>query len=480
MPDPHGQQDRYRQGMSDSNNSLEDSPSWASIGTACLDRAPRYLIIFLIFYAPFCYGLRDGAGEGLFVSIGFIAFFIFGWKRYLDGEWPRVPTWMLFCMTFIAIQGLWMCLNADSYYRWHREMITVRILDTATFPSLPGARDRFAGPIQFYPQLTVFCLMIVIINFTTKHRHQLVAVIVLCATAFSLVGIVMKIAGPSLLSVYWKFDYADSYQTVFAAYRYHGNAATFLAIGYALSLGLFIQCRRDGYKLGRILVPIGATTVALGIVVNTSRAGWSLAVTVTCLLGVRLFIETMTGRERQSDTKRVVLSSLIVLATASIGIAAIFSADSFRLGKIETVTESLATRFPLFLFLKMIPETPFLGFGPGSFSLVFPKYQMANPGMFPLNTYLNEAHQDYFQLFFDWGYPGLLCWLLILLLPTIVVVSVRSSHRITGIQLGCLTGALAACLHATMDFPLQITSILFLVGIILSILTQPAIQKRAI
>ena len=65
----------------------------------------------------------------MFVTVAFAAFFIFCWKCYLDGRWPRVPAWMLFCMTFIALQGLWMCLNADSYYRWHRELITVRHLD---------------------------------------------------------------------------------------------------------------------------------------------------------------------------------------------------------------------------------------------------------------------------------------------------------------------------------------------------------------
>ncbi|RMF09415.1 MAG: O-antigen ligase domain-containing protein [Alphaproteobacteria bacterium] len=454
--------------------------TWTDAGAIALERAPRYIICFLIFYAPFCYGLRNGAGEGTFVTMGFTAFFLFCWKAFLDGRWPRVPAWLLFCMTLIAAQGLWMTLNADSYYRWHRELITIRILETAPFPNLPGARDRIAAPIQFYPQLAVFCLMLIVINMKPHFRRQLIIVMSICVVLFAGTGIVMKLAGPALLQFFWAFENETFYKSVFASYRYHGNAATFLAMGLALTLSLLLRGRREENHLLTISGSTGSVLVGIAVFLNTSRAGWILALIVVALYAPALLSGFLT-LDRSDGTRASRIATLVIAVVAALcAIAALFTSDmSFRLGRLQSLSQSVANRFPLAIFLEMIPDTPMLGFGPGAFPMVFPKYQLANPGIYPANLHLNEAHQDYFQLFFDWGYIGFVCWMAIFLVPPGALLF-TSRRRLSAEHHACFVAVFVVLIHATLDFPLQVTSLLFFFGMYLAIpICSPDPKTRA-
>lgn len=446
-----------------------------------LDRTPRYFVYFLIVYAPFCYGLRDGAGEPMFVTISFMAFFMFCWKCFLDGRWPKVDGWLLFCMAFIGIHGLWMAQNADSYYRWHRELITIRILDPAPMPDLPGSRDRLATPAHLYPQFAVFCLMIVIAEMRPIHRRRVLGVAVGSAVALALLGIVIKLGGTELLRIYWSFEKPDNYQTSFAGYRYHGNAATFLTISYAFASGFLLEAMAKGQTRIRILTLSAIIIILFGLFLNTSRAGWALAIIVTLLAIPRLMSTLRSGKSETTSPEKRRLVIVVAVAAGLIAIIALFASESqYRIGKLSSLSETMAKRFPLALFMDMVPETPLTGFGPGTFPFVFPKYQMSKPGMYTSDKFLNEAHQDYFQIYFDWGPITFLVWLTILFVPAIkYVFQHRSKATTDNLGFVCFAAVFAVLLHATLDFPLQITSLLFYFGIATAFLskTTPATNQ---
>lgn len=451
----------------------ESSITWSNLGPELLDRTPRYLIYFLIFYAPFCYGLRDGVGEAFFVSVAFIAFFIHCWNCYLEDRWPRIPGWLLFCMGLIALQGLWMCLNADSYHRWHRELITLRIfLEPPPFPNLPGSRDIVSSPIQFFPQLGVFCLMLILVDSSARIRRNVLVAASVCALIFAITAITFRMAGPNWLKIYWDLGSPRDYHSVYASFRYHGNAATFLTIGLALSLGLLTASIANRNSKARAFYSSAVIIILSASIYNTSRAGWILS-----LIVILFFIPPAVSRinlpgSNNADRVRLFIYGATILVTLTIGIITLFYSEyTFRLDRRTDLIKSLSNRFPLFLYLQMIPDTPAWGFGPGCFSLVFPKFQVANPGMYPMKYYLNEAHQDYFQIYFDWGIFASIAWLTLLTAPLarFLILSRRSNFSV--VFHGCFTAACTTLIHAAADFPLQITSLLLYLGIILASLS---------
>ena len=454
---------------------MEDpqQPFGKRLGSEALNRTPLYLIFGLLFYAPFCFGLREGAGETGFVTLAFFAFFVFCWDRFLNEQWPRVPVWLIFCFAIIALQGLWMQLNANSHYVWHDVVKTVRIMDPAPFPNLPGSRHRIETPIQFYPQLGVFCLMIILVNLTSAKRRQVLIAGTLAAVAFATIGLMMKLdlrfGQGTMIRWYWDLDEPRFYSTVFAGYRYHGNAATFLTIGLCLNLGLVLETLQTRNLRMRTLASIGTGIMLFSLIINTSRAGWVLAVIVVLLFGKRMLWNLWQQRDQGGLVSRGIVVALVVaVALGILAYSSLNSDDGYRQAKLSNISESLSKRFPAVLFWEMWKETPVLGFGPGAFAAVFPKYQLLHPGHLSMEWYLNEAHQDYVQILLDWGVPAFVCWILIFLCPLFSRASrdADDPHVLT-----CRIVAFAVLLHAMADFPLQVTSLLLYFGLALAYLT---------
>ena len=452
-------------------NALEEA------GAFILAEGPRWMIVFLICFAPFCYGLRDGAGEDFFAAVSFFAFFIFAWKCFLDGEWPRIPAWLLFCVSWIVLQGFWMTLNANSHYRFHDDYITVRFLELAPFPDLPGSRTRFKSPDHFYPQVGVLCLMIIVVNARRHVREQYLRLIAGVAIVFALFAITFKVWGLEGLKLIWSLDRDDSYQTVFGTYRYHGNAGTYLAIGLALTVGSILA---SGFSQGRpraIFFSIGLPVLLIAAVLNTSRAGWALAIFVLCSGGIAFVGQLLHRRRSAYMNKRVLVSgALAVLLLCSAALLTFWADSSYKLKKLEKAAEHVTSRYPMVIFKAMVADTPVFGFGPGAFPMVFPKYQVFLWGHYPMHLWLNEAHQDYFQFFFDWGAVGVWPWMAIFFLP--IASAIRrptEAHPVSEPFQFMGTAAMSAVLiHSLFDFPLQVTSLLLYFCLIAACLIVPA------
>lgn len=452
--------------------------SFEDAGAFLLAEGPRWMTIFLICFAPFCYGLRDGAGEDFFAAVSFFAFFIFAWKCFLDGKWPRLPAWLLFCLAWILLQGFWMTLNANSHYRFHHDLVTVRFLELAPFPELPGSRTRFKSPDHFYPQVGVLCLMIIVINTPRSVRERYLQIMAGTAIVFALFGITTKLWGVEALKPIWGLKLDSQYISVFGTYRYHGNAGTYLAIGLALTFGAVLSA---GFKHGRpraILFTIGLPALMLAAALNTSRAGWALAIYVTgsaliAFVGGLLKSEAIRSRINMRQAASVGVAILLILTAAFVT----FWADKEqKLKRLDLAAEQITTRYPLFLFQEMAKDTPMFGFGPGSFPMVFPKYQVQFQGHFPMHLWLNEAHQDYFQFFFDWGPVGAIPWMVLFFAPILSAIRrPTSEHPVSEpFQFMGIAALSAVLIHAVHDFPLQVTSLLFYFGLIAACLTVPA------
>jgi len=291
-------------------------------------------------------------------------------------------------------------------------------------------------------------------------------------------GMTMKIGGTNLLQLFWNFEYESQYLKVFGSYRYHANAATFLIINLAFVIGLAMYANAHDKKGLKAFATTAVYVILFAIFFNTSRAGWFLTVILAFLYLPRICRNLQKSEAWFISRRKIIVGTVIATVAIIATMLAIFGADEVnRAGRLSNLTEKLGNRFPLYLFLKMVPDTPMFGFGPGTFSFVFPKYQLGNPGTFQADRYLNEAHNDYFQIFFDWGVVGFLSWATLLILP--LCSYIRWGAAADTLGFACFIAALSVLIHATMDFPLQITSLLFYFGIALAILINPTREYRS-
>ncbi|WP_126452075.1 O-antigen ligase family protein [Sulfuriflexus mobilis] len=122
----------------------------------------------------------------------------------------------------------------------------------------------------------------------------------------------------------------------------------------------------------------------------------------------------------------------------------------------------------------IIKESPWLGHGPGMFSLLYPQYRL--PEEISGGKYV---HNDYLQIWLEMGLLGLLI-LIALLISTITTFRGtlrRSIDLPTRLEIsGLFCGLLSVALHSFFTFNLYILSILVLAGLFLGRLNQLCIK----
>jgi O-antigen ligase len=111
------------------------------------------------------------------------------------------------------------------------------------------------------------------------------------------------------------------------------------------------------------------------------------------------------------------------------------------------------------------------GFGPGTFSIVFPYLQQEHGGQ--LNGILRYAHQDYLQTILEWGKVGFILWALLIGGGIVrafahLCKNRRALTRERNIWLVlCALSLTGVLIHSLVDFPLQIASLQLISAVLL-------------
>lgn len=104
--------------------------------------------------------------------------------------------------------------------------------------------------------------------------------------------------------------------------------------------------------------------------------------------------------------------------------------------------------------LKMFARKPVLGFGLGTFPVVYPQFRS-----FYTNFFVNEAHNDYLQLLVEMGVVGFLtmAWFVIVAYRGAIKKIGNWTSEISGATaLACLLGLSGILVHSAVDFNLQV------------------------
>jgi O-antigen ligase len=264
----------------------------------------------------------------------------------------------------------------------------------------------------------------------------------------------------------------------FATYLNHSNAGAFINLTLPILAGqTFLAFQDRGSQIGRAFWSFLLLANVAAVFVNTSRASMVIGISIVMALALgsaRTFI-----RREGNLRPRVVAVVAVVLACALILILSVGIERS--LARWNQTMNALFIwqdgsffdgRFRIYRVCWLsLPAAGWFGFGPGTFSIVFPFLQREH-GV-ELNGILRYAHQDYLQSILEWGAVGFLLWAILIGggIVRVVLYLCRGSLAIprehaTRLAL-CVLSLVGVLIHSLIDFPLQIASLQLITAVLL-------------
>jgi O-antigen ligase len=391
-------------------------------------------------------------------------------------EVPRAPTLLVL---MLLVHGWWMALNAHHQLvqePWH----------LAPHPQwVTGAPGSADGATSISAMLTysgllgalLFCCELVR---RPTWRRRLWVTLALTGFSIALFGVMQKVGGDAVLALTWEPEKRDPINN-FALFRYRANAGAWLNLVLPLLATLvFVSFHKRQRPWSKALGIAALLVVLAGIQLNPSRASWAIALGLLLALLARVAWHYWQRRSDGTDRKAVAVYG--TLGAAALGaLAAIVVWGGWLTGwqRLGREGADLSTRQPTEIFLRMVPDAGWTGYGPGTFQVVFPAYQAAHDfGGRPIPAFWTSqrwihAHHDYFQTLIEWGYVGGLLWAALigggLVVGVVKLVRLQSEFSLRWLLLGAVLALMGVLVHATMDFPLQVASIQLYVAVLLGL-----------
>jgi hypothetical protein len=287
----------------------------------------------------------------------------------------------------------------------------------------------------------------------------------LVAGSIAFLGLLQKATGAQM--IFWRPPPPENVRvtTLFATYYYHGNAGAFLNLVWPLTAGLVIRAftNRSHPWMRAIWTSLFVLTIA-AVLANTSRMAQLVAfllLIAICLQFGRILLRKLSGTGKSVAFAGALA---IVFALVAFGRASHFEKPLNRWQSAGAHIPADARWRASRVAMRALPDAGFLGFGPGTFRVVFPAYNTSTSSQVP-GTW-RFLHEDYLQTALEWGWLGSMLWALLLFGG--ITVGIRSCRkharrdwtpRRRVLEPLVIIALIGVALHAVVDFPFQIESI---------------------
>ena len=257
---------------------------------------------------------------------------------------------------------------------------------------------------------------------------------------------VQYISGTS--NVYWRI--ASRYPTwIFGPYFNHNHFAGLMEMMMPIAL-VWSTARWVEFEK-RLLAAVALILIVSSVFLSASRAGILTVVAQLLTFGVVY--------SRHRSWRHIFATSALTLVLIA-GLGA-YLGNRYTWTRVGTLFSPTGRELDLKGRLGVVGESwpaikakPLLGWGLGTFPIVFPQYQRAQTDIF-----LNEAHNDYLQILFETGVLGLAAalWFLVLLFQGgSRVVRLWNSTPLDGLRWAAWLGCAGIAFHSLVDFNLHI------------------------
>jgi hypothetical protein len=427
-------------------------------------KASRWTFFAALVYAPWAYGATTSASINITNWVLLVALVLWGAELLTERRWPRLPRFLLILTGALICVGGWMALNAKSIYDSEFSLF----VPLRNFvPFLAGSVDYAISTAWIVRGALLLGTILFVSDLSQSSRWllRLWYIIALAGGSIALLGLLQKATGARM--IFWQQPPPEEVRvtTFFATYFYHGNAGAFLNLVWPLTAGLVIRAFTSGFHpwLRAIWISLFILTMA-AVLANTSRMAQLVALLL--VVAICLHFRPVLLHKLSGTGKSVALAGAlaIVLALIAFARASHFEQPLNRWQLAGAHIPNDARWQASRVAISALPAAGFLGFGPGTFRVVFPTYNMSARNQAP-GTW-RFLHEDYLQTVLEWGWIGSGLWALLFFGG--IVVGIRSYKRHAGkewrprrrvLQPMVLTALIGVALHAVVDFPIQIESI---------------------
>lgn len=377
------------------------------------------------------------------------------------------------------------------------ERSTGVILDLDKSPWLAfGTIDQSLSVQAMISISSALMMLLMALDFASERTSRCVL-----ALAVTMAGFVTAIAGlwlqtPADLKALWQVKHVPD--SVFGLFWYHGNTAAFLNLAWPAGVWLCALLLRQWRRTFLQQLALACLVVAVmmqivAVFVNVSKMGHLLLILeMVMLIGACLVVWKPRLAALPFSNKRLLLFLSIGIGLLVLG--AWLSGAATGLGRWNIFAtrhfDDPARRHAALMALQIGWDYGWTGTGPGTFEWVSPHYSTLDPVLHEGRW--RHAHNDYTELYAEWGWSGMLIFLLVLALPgRRLLVALRQAFSNDPRQemsfqrrmgLFCFGVAIvSALLHAVVDFPLQIEASRHLFAVMLgSVLALTSSSGRSV
>jgi O-antigen ligase len=268
----------------------------------------------------------------------------------------------------------------------------------------------------------------------------------------------------------WMFSSAQG-GWIYGSYVNHNHYAGLMELLTPFPIVLAVSRFSDGNR--RFIVAGIAALMAGSIFLSGSRGGMLAFCAEMIVLAVLLL------RSRQGNWKNALMLGGVLLLVIGFLVWLGGNELTHRLVSIHSEARSEITGGTRLSIdrdgLRMFLKRPLLGWGLGTFPIVYPQFRS-----FYTTFFVNEAHNDYLQLLVETGLAGFLIavWFLVV----VIRQSAAKLRNWTETSSGALTAAaLLGCVgilvHSTLDFNLQIPANAALFYVLCAIAASGTLQE---
>jgi O-antigen ligase len=368
---------------------------------------------------------------------------------------------LIFATLSILLLGWWMVANATFIYdsEFFLFIPVRRLLSQA-----PGTVD-YAISVAWMVRATLLIgamWMVVDLSQDQKWLLRLWWTIGIAGGSIALLGLLQKATGAEM--IYWQPAPVRDVKTFFATYYYHANAGAFLNLAWPATIGLALRAFQKHEHPGVRALWLSFSVITIGAVAaNTSRMAHLIAAGIAIAITV-MFAPAIVRQLSKAELKIAIVGAVSVLL-------AIFAvAQASHLDQPLARWQALGENLPMDArwvvskaAIGAVPDAALLGFGPGTFRVIFPYYTGGLGDR--AHGVWRFLHEDYLQTLLEWGWLGAALWAFIFfggILAGVRALSRYASHWTPRRRLVLRLAIVALCgvaLHALIDFPLQIMSI---------------------
>jgi len=427
-----------------------------------LRSALGWIFCAALIYAPFAYGGTTPASIQTINWLVLAALILWIIELIVSRRMPRCPGVLLFLTCALIGIGGWMVINSKSIYDSDLHAL-VPLRNFA--PHLPGSVDHAVSTEWMIRAGMLLGATLLIADLSQSDRWYLRLwwVIGLVAGSIAFLGLLQKATGAQM--IFWRSAPPWGVSTFFATFYYHANAGAFLNLVWPPTAGLAIRAFTEHCHpaMRAVWISMFVLTVA-AVQANTSRVAQLIALLLLIAICFQ-FGPVLLARLSHARTTVAVAGTVVILLTL------IALAQTTHLEQVVVRWQSAGERIAndarwraTRVAVSMLPDVGPCGFGPGTFRVVFPYYNLVSANR--VRGTWRFLHDDYVQTVLEWGWLGGGLWALVFFGGIAAGIYNYKRHAATDwsqrqrfLQPLIIIALVGVALHALVDFPLQIASI---------------------